>query len=155
MFKPLKTIAIDFKHKYYKKRPSKNKAFFIHEEPNKNKVCEPFSTKGSFIANFIDHKQNIRFTFFMNYDLGDIRSTIEKLHNNLQFNISKCDELQDYLEVNPLDENGTKEYEGYNHVVKEDLSSIRKLEGFLMRYDSSYIPKPEYPGEERDNVNTY
>jgi hypothetical protein len=155
ILKPFKTIATDFKYKYYKRRSSKHKVFYIHEEPNRNKYCEPFSTRRSFIANFIDHKQNVRFTFFMDYHLSEVRSTIEKLNNNLLFNISKCNELQDYLEANPLDHGGTKRYEEFNHVVKEDMSSIRKLESFLMRYDSSYIPKPEYAGEERDNVNTY
>jgi hypothetical protein len=155
MFRPLKTIAIDIKHRYYKTKPSKQKIFLIHEEPNMNKWCEPFSTRSSFIANFVDHNQRVRFTYFMRYHLGDVRSTIERLHTDTLFHISKCDELQDYLEINPQDDNGTKKYEKHNHVVKENMSSIRKLEGFLMRYDSSYIPKPEYAGEERDNVNTY
>lgn len=155
LFRPLKSAAIDFKYRYYKRKPSRNKVFPIREEPNNNKYCEPFSPRESFIAHFIDHNQNVRFTYFMKYDLVKVRKTIDILHNNLLFNIGKCDELQDYLETHPSDNNKTSEYERYNHVVKEDLSSIRKLESFLKVYDTSYIPKPEYPGEERDNVNTY
>ena len=91
----------------------------------------------------------------MDNEITKLRSSIDKLDSNILFNISKCDELQNYLEINPLDDYKTREYERYNHLVKEDLSSIRKLETFLKRYDPSYISKPEYSGEERDNVNTY
>lgn len=155
MLKPLKTVAIDIKYRYYKRRSSKQKVFPIYEEPNRNKSCEPFSTRESFIAHFVDHKQDVRFSFFMKYDLTKVRFTIEKLHNNLLANIFRCDELQNHLEIHTQDHDKTREYEGYNHVVKEDLSSLRKLESFLKTYDSTYISKPEYPGEERDNVNTY
>lgn len=155
MLKPLKTVAVGLKYKYYKRKPSKHKFFFIDEEPNRNKICEPFSTRESFIAKFVDHNLNVRHSFFMKYDLDKVRSTIEKLDKDLSANIFKCDELQDYLERNPLDHATTREYEKYNHFVKEGLSSLRKLEGFLIRYDTTYIPKSEYPGEERDNVNTY
>lgn len=99
----------------------------------------------------------MRFKFFLKYDYHDrkVNQAIDKIDKNIRANISKCDELQDYLEIHPLDDNKTREYERYNHLVKEDLSSLRKLEAFVKRYNPSYIPKPEYPGEERDNVNTY
>ena len=70
-------------------------------------------------------------------------------------NISKADDLQFFLENNPQRNDITREYEKYIHNVKEDMSTIRKLESFLIRYKSDYIRKPIYSGEERDNVNTY
>lgn len=91
----------------------------------------------------------------MALDIYKVRSSIELLHSKLVANISRCDQLQAHLEIHPHQDNITSEYERFNHYVKEDLSSIRKLETFLKRYDTSYISKPQYPGEERDNVNTY
>ena len=91
----------------------------------------------------------------MNKDLLQVKWSIEHLHNRIVSNNLEADRLQTFLEFYPQRDNLTSSYENYIHLVKEDISSIRKLETFYKKYYVSYISKPEYPGEERDNVNTY
>jgi hypothetical protein len=91
----------------------------------------------------------------MKYDLSKVKSTVENLHVEITNSISASDNLQDFLLNHPQRDDLTTEYEYYNHIVKEKLSSIRKLESFIKVYEPGYISKPEYPGEERDKVNTY
>jgi len=84
-----------------------------------------------------------------------VKAKIEIIHKRILANCSISDNLQTILECNPNRDDLTRRYEHYIHLVKEDMSSIRKLESFYLYYNSFYIRKPEYPGEERDNVNTY
>lgn len=85
--------------------------------------------------------------------LSTVKQDIVKLDLRLKYNNNMIDNWQERLLSNP--NLPTTELERYNHMVKEDLSSIRKLESFVKKYEPLYISKPEYPGEERDNVNTY
>jgi hypothetical protein len=84
-----------------------------------------------------------------------LRAKIEAIHERINVNISVSDNLQTILESNPSRDDLTRKYEHHIHLVKEDMSNIRKLESFYLHYNPLYIRKPEYPGEERDNVNTY
>ena len=84
-----------------------------------------------------------------------LRSEIEVIHKRIMANTSISDNIQTFLEYNPGRDDLTRKYEHYIHLVKEDMSNIRKLESVYLYYNSLYIRKPEYPGEERDNVNTY
>ena len=153
IFTPLKRIYVDFKYKQYKDNKDKHKTFTIFEEPNRNLFCEPFSTKETFIGYFIDHEGNIKYMFFMRYDKRKVKRIIEKLDKDIRFNSNKIDDIQVYLSSNP--NASVQELERYNHLVKQDMASLRKLESFYKQYDKKYVSKPEYPGEERDNVNTY
>lgn len=153
LFTPLKKIYIDYKYERYKQDRSKHKIFRIDEEPNRNNICEPFSKAETFFAHFIDHENNKRFTFFMKYEKSRVKSQIEKLNKDIIYNSNKIDDIQVYLSSNP--NSSVRELERYNHLVKQDMSCLRKLESFYKKYDNKYISKPEYSGEERDNVNTY
>lgn len=91
----------------------------------------------------------------MSTEKGVVRAKIEVIHERIRTNNSISDNLQSILEANPGRDDLTRKYEHHIHLVKEDMSSIRKLESFYLYYNPFYIRKPEYPGEERDNVNTY
>lgn len=155
LFKPLKGLIVGAKYEYYKKIKSRNNIFVVHEEPNLNLTCEEFSTNKTFIAHFVDYKLNVRHSFLVGYQIPKIESTIDILHNRIINNINKSDDLQFFLENNPQRDDVTREYEKYNHHVKQDLSTLRKLESFLIKYKPDHSRKPIYSGEERDNVNTY
>lgn len=155
ILKPITGIIFDIKYKYYNKRKSRNQFFWIHEEPNMNLVCEPFNTRKTFMAHFINDKMNRKYSFLVKNQVPKIQSTIETLHSNIMNNIAISDNLQTFLEINPQRNDITREYEKHIHDVKEDMSTLRKLESFLIRYRPDYIRKPTYAGEERDNVNTY
>lgn len=155
IFKPLHDIIVHIKYKVYEKNSDRNRYFFIKEEPNLNKTCESFPLHKSFIAHFIDHNGNERFKYYMAIECFKVKSEIELLHQKIETNISLADHLQSYLELNPQRNDLTRKYEGYIHFVKEDISAIRKLESFYKVYNPTYKSKPEYSGEERDNVNTY
>lgn len=86
-------------------------------------------------------------------NVSNVRSFIAFLDIRIKYHNRRIDSIQDRLNDNPYLPTDKLEY--HFHAVKTDLSSIRKLESFLLVYDSSYIRKKEYPGEERDNVNTY
>lgn len=156
------SILRNFKQNYITKmyewkrnREKRTVDFTIYEEPNLNRHNDTvFSTKGSFIALFKDQGNNLRFTYYMRHDVARLRADIEGLHITLLANIRMCDILQVEAENNSSDLI-TQQYERYNHEVKRDLSNIRRLESVYKCYNKTYICKPEYSGEERDNVNTY
>jgi len=143
------------KLEYYKKVKSRNFLFYINEEPNLNLTCEEFPRNNGFIAHFVDHKLNINHTFMVAYHIPKIEYTIVVLHDRILSNIHKTDDLQFFLENNPHRDDITSEYEKYNHCVRQDMCTLRKLESFLIKYKSYHIRKPIYTGEERDDVNTY
>jgi hypothetical protein len=155
LFRPLKQAIYDAIYKIRKKRDDDYWYFRIHTEPSLNHHIESFPKHKSFVARFVNENDDIKFEYDMRKQLPVVRFSIEKLHLNLITNIRFSDELQSFLELHPHRDDITREYERYNHLVKEDLSSIRKLEAFVKVYDPSYVSKPEYSGEERDNVNTY
>lgn len=130
-----------------------NGPFFIREEPNENNYCEPFNPNHKFIAQFYDHRFKLRHWYYMRGNVDKVKRDIELLDKRLWYNNNKIDDYLDMMSENPS--LPVDKLEKYNHRVAEDLSSIRKLESFVMVYDNSYTRKPEYPGEERDNVNTY
>jgi hypothetical protein len=150
-----KGVIIGVKFEYYKKVKSRNFLFFIDEEPNLNLTCEEFPKNRSFLAHFIDHNSNINHTFMIAYHIPKIEYTIDLLHEKIMSNIHRSDDLQFFLENNPHRDDITCEYEKYNHYVKQDMSRLRKLESFLIKYKSYHPRKPVYTGEEKDNVNTY
>jgi len=143
------------KYKHYERNPENNIYFRIHEEPNDNLSCEPFPRRSRFIAHFVDNNNNERFKYLMGTQKKVLRAKIEMIHTRIMANSSISDNLQTILEYNPNRDDLTRRYEHYIHLVKEDISSIRKLESFYLYYNSLYVRKPEYAGEERDNVNTY
>lgn len=155
ILKPFNDIIVRIKYKIYKNNEDKNKYFYIREEPNLNKTIESFPIHKNFFAHFIDHNGKERFKYYMGIESYKVKTEIELLHNKIEANISLADQLQSYLELNPQRNDLTRKYERYIHFVKEDISSIRKLESFYKVYNPTYKSKPEYSGEERDNVNTY
>jgi hypothetical protein len=158
-FSPFSKFKLNNVTKVYewkRNREERKVTFIIYEEPNRNRnIDTPFSTKHSLIALFKDHEGHSRFTYYMRYDLPLLRADIEYLHRKLLANIRMCDILQDegvkYPSLNTI----TQQYEVYNHEVKRDLSNLRRLESVYRCYKKNYICKPEYSGEERDNVITY
>lgn len=145
---------VDNKNRY-RDRDRRNGPFYIQEEPNNNYHCEPFNQQAKFIAVFLDHEFKKRHVFFMkgNGNVNNVKRAIDFLDKRLKKTNLEIDRLQDQLDNNP--QLSTETIEKHFHTVKQDLSSIRKLESFLLSYDRSYVIRLEYPGEERDNVNTY
>jgi len=103
----------------------------------------------------VDNNNNERFKYLLGTQKKGLRCDIEIIHKRINSNISISDNLQNFLELNPYRDDLTRKYEHHIHLVKEDMSNIRKLESVYLYYNPLYIRKPEYPGEERDNVNTY
>lgn len=157
MITKIHAIYEGYKWKYYRRyrEPEKHVYFRINDEPNLNYTCEPLPIRGPYTAHFIDSSNNERFTFFLSPQYRHIKYKISFLHERIMANISVADNLQNYLEMHPHRNDLTRDYESHIHTVKEDMSSIRKLETVYMIYNSSYTRKPEYTGEQRDNVNTY
>lgn len=103
----------------------------------------------------MDNNNNEKFCYLLGTQKKGLRRDIETIHNRINLNISISDDLQTFLELNSNRDDLTRKYEHHIHLVKEDMSSIRKLESVYLRYNPFYTRKAEYPGEERDNVNTY
>jgi hypothetical protein len=107
----------------------------IHEEPNNNHSCEPFSKNSRFIAHFMDHNNNERFRYLLGTQKKDLRAEIEKIDKRINANIIISDNIQDFLELNPGRNDLTGAYEYHIHLVKEDMSNIRKLESVYLHYN--------------------
>lgn len=156
IFKPIVNAIISTQYDpFYRYKKSRVAFFQIYDEPNMNHTCERIPHKGMFFAVFLDSEGKYRHTYFMNIGLASLTVRIEKLHLRIMANIHESDNLQSFLEMNSQRHDLTREYEQQIHHVKEDMCTIRKLESFLKQYHPHYISKPEYSGEQRDNVNTY
>lgn len=144
---------------FWKKNPFKNDnsrrivIIPIREEPNQNYSCEEADPSVKYFAVFVDHKGKTKCTFDITGHTINVRAYITYLDLRLRFYNYKIDNWQEKLNKNRL--LSTSPMEKCNHQYKKDLACIRKLESLVLKHDPSFVRRPEYPGEERDDVNSY